>query len=67
MPRESIGWLKLGWTFVRPVVVLVAGGADMSASAHISVKSSLVLTPDNGTIPVLTDVRARGSGVALFV
>ena len=67
MPRELIGWLRFGWTFVRPVVVLVAGGADMSTSAHIPIKMSLVPTPDNGTVPVLTDVSARGSGVALFV
>ena len=48
------------------MIVLVAGGADMSASAYIPIKSSLVLTPDNRTIPVLTDVSTRGSGVALF-
>ena len=47
------------------MLVLVAGGADMSASAYIPIKPGLVLTPDYRTIPVLTDVSARGSGELL--
>ena len=59
---ESIGWLGLVWTFKRLVVAFVASGAVMSASTYIPIKSSLILTPDNGTIPVLTDVSVHESG-----
>ena len=60
---ESIGWLGLVWTFKRLVVAFVASGAVMSASAYIPIKSSLVLTSDNRTIPILTNVSTPGDRV----
>ena len=64
---ESIGGFRLVWTLERLVIAVVASGADVSASAYIPIKPSLVFTSDNRTIPVLTNVSTPGDGVTRIV